>query len=441
MKMKKVLALVLGTTMVASLGLAGCGGSNGEAKEEGEAESSAKKTIKWISVNPGENGWEGLSKPILEEYEKETGVHIDAEFYAFNDLFEVIETKAAAGNADFDAMSVDVTFISKYAESEYLEPLDAYFTDEDKAKWDAASYEAGVWKDTMYGAPMNTSTQELYYNKTLLDEAGITIPENDADHRLTYEQVADLAKQGLEKLDPDGTKGMIGLDFQQVSRVYQMNMLPNSKGGANISEDGMSLDGVVNTDAWIDAMTWYQGLVNDGIASRGYDADQLGDQFYAGKMLFMVGGTWTPSQMQAEDEIGFTYAPCFEGYEDKVATSTGSWYFGINKDSEDKEEIAKFIKWFTLEKGSDMWLKVNGDVPSRVDKQNEIMENPEAAPDMKIAAYEAANTAVPRAVTPVFGEYSAVLDQAWEDVRNGADVKETLDNAIEQFDSATASYK
>lgn len=60
---------------------------------------------------------------------------------------------------------------------------------------------------------------------------------------------------------------------------------------------------------------------------------------------------------------------------------------------------------------------------------------------MKIAAYEAANTAVPRAVTPVFGEYSTALDQAWEDIRNGADVKETLSSAIEQYNSAIASYE
>ena len=60
---------------------------------------------------------------------------------------------------------------------------------------------------------------------------------------------------------------------------------------------------------------------------------------------------------------------------------------------------------------------------------------------MKIAAYEAANTAVPRAVTPVFGEYSTALDQAWEDVRNGADVEEALENAIDQYNSATASYE
>ncbi len=55
-----------------------------------------------------------------------------------------------------------------------------------------------------------------------------------------------------------------------------------------------------------------------------------------------------------------------------------------------------------------MWLETNGDVPSRLDKQDEIKNDPEASMDMKIAAYEAANTAVPRAVTPVFGEYSTV---------------------------------
>ena len=88
-----------------------------------------------------------------------------------------------------------------------------------------------------------------------------------------------------------------------------------------------------------------------------------------------------------------------------------------------------------------MWLEINGDVPSRLDKQEEIANDPEASQDMKIVAYEAANTAVPRAVTPVFGEYSTALDQAWEDVRNGADVEETLNNAIQQYDAATASYQ
>ena len=86
---------------------------------------------------------------------------------------------------------------------------------------------------------------------------------------------------------------------------------------------------------------------------------------------------------------------CFEGYEDKAATSTGSWYFGINSNSKNKDAAADFIKWFTLEKGNDMWLDINGDVPSRLEKQDEIKNDPDASKDMKIAAYEAAHTAVP----------------------------------------------
>ncbi|MDD3278559.1 MAG: sugar ABC transporter substrate-binding protein [Lachnospiraceae bacterium] len=451
MKKRRALALLTATAMMMSMCVTGCGGSNASSggatsKSEGEEKTSDSSagdavTIKWLSQGPGEDAWEGLTKPILEAFEEETGIHVEAEFYSFSDLFEVIETKSASGNADFDVMSVDVTYVSKYGSSGYLEPLDSYFTDEEKAKWDDASYQAGVWDDIMYAAPENTSTQELYYNKTLLDKAGITLPESDADHRLTYEEVAKLAKQAQDALDPDGSKGIIGFDFQQVSRVYQMNMLANSLGGSNISEDGYSIDGVVNTDPWKEAMTWYQGLVNDGVASKGYDADTLQEQFYAGNMVFMIGGTWTSSGMKCEDEIGCTYVPCFEGHEDQVATSTGSWYFGVNSQSKSKDAAAQFVKYLTLGKGNDMWLDINGDVPSRLEKQQEISNDANATPDMKIAAHEAANTAVPRAVTPAFGEYSTILDQAWEDVRNGADVGETLDNAVEQFDSAVASYK
>ena len=436
MKRKKIMALVLAATMIAGTALTGCGSKENDTKDSAgtseETGSTDEKTIKWLSTGPGEDSWEGLTKPIIEAFEKETGIHVETEFYSFNDLFEVIETKAASGNA---------TYVSKYGSNGYLEPLDAYFSDEEKAEWDDASYQAGVWDDVMYAAPENTSTQELYYNKTLLDEAGISLPENDENNRLTYEQVADLAKQALDVLDPDGSKGMVGFDFQQVSRVYQMNMLANSLGGKNISDDGYSLDGVINTEPWKDAMTWYQNLVNDGIASQGYDADTIGEQFYAGNMVFMVGGTWTPTNMKCDDEIDSTYAPCFEGHESEVATSTGSWYFGVNSQSKNKEEAAEFVKYFTLGEGSDMWLEINGDVPSRLDKQEEIMNDENASKAMKIAAYEAANTAYPRAVTPVFGEYSTVLNQAWEDVRNGADVDETLDNAVNEFSSAVAAYK
>ena len=60
---------------------------------------------------------------------------------------------------------------------------------------------------------------------------------------------------------------------------------------------------------------------------------------------------------------------------------------------------------------------------------------------MKIAAYEAANTAVPRALTPGYTEYDTVVNNMWEDIRNGSDVKGSLDNAVSQINTAFEKYK
>ena len=151
MKYRKLLALFLAGATTLTLGLTGCGG-NSKGSDGGESTGSGKGdtvTIKWLSQGTGAGSWEEITQPILEAYEEATGTHVDAEFYSFDDLFQVIETRSAAGDSDFDVMSVDVTYVAKYGSSGYLEPLDQYFTDEDKAKWDDASYQAGVWDDTM----------------------------------------------------------------------------------------------------------------------------------------------------------------------------------------------------------------------------------------------------------------------------------------------------
>lgn len=72
----------------------------------------------------------------------------------------------------------------------------------------------------------------------------------------------------LDVLDPDGTNGIFGFDFQQVSRVYQMNPLANSMGGLNIGKDGFTLEGVLDSEPWIKSLTWYQDMVNSGLSTR-----------------------------------------------------------------------------------------------------------------------------------------------------------------------------
>lgn len=407
------------------------------------AESSEPVKIVWVGQGVGENAWEGRTKHIIERYNELTGHNVVGEFYSFTDLFEVIEVKIASGSTDYDVISVDVPMVAGYVNRGYILPMDEYYTAEEKALFTDSAVEAGSWQGVFYAPPMNTSTQCLWYNQDLLDQAGIQMPESSPTDRLTWEEVVDIANKVLDVVNPDRNNGIFGLDWQQVSRVYQMNAIPNSLGGENIGEDGYTVEGILNGEAWIRGMSWYQNLVDTGVASRGIDADEMSNYFASGKMVFLVGGTWTANSVEqlGFENYGYCAMPAFKGYEDKVATPTGSWHFGINAASQNQEIAADFIKFFTLGEGNDLWLIANGDVPSRTEKLQEIMDNDEIAGYLKIGAYEAAYTAKPRALTPGFSEYSTVLDATWEDVRNGADVETALNSAVEQLNSALEKYK
>lgn len=455
--MKKILALILTISMV-SVGFVGCGKpveTEGPAKVESgevaESEDAAPETdrifegetITWLSYGPGENNWEGPVNRIVKVFEEETGATVKTEFYAFNDLFEVIEVKLGSGSSDYDVVSVDVPMVAGYVQRGYLTPMNDYFTEEELTGFIDSSVAAGTWDGDFYAPPMNTSAQLLWTNEALLEEAGITIPENSVDNRLTWEQVTQMAEETLAVVDPDRNQGFAGLMFQQVSRTYQMNAIPNSMGEKSMGDDGLTVDGIINTEGWEKACNWYQQLYEDGIALRGITSDEMSDVFHAGKIVFMAGGTWTKARA---DEAGFTdYGyypmPTFEGYEDEIATSTGSWHFGIPTNTENKDVAGEFIKWMTLGEGNTLWLEEHSDVPASIAGVKELIEDDNASELMKIAAYEAENTAVPRAVTPGYTEYDTVIANMWEDIRNGTDVKAALDSATAQINTALEKYK
>ena len=189
--MKKYLSLVLALMMV--LGMTAVAG----------AEAAQPQKIVWLSQGVGDNAWEGQTKPILEKYKELTGIEVVGEFYSFDDLFDIIEVKIASGSADYDVISVDVPMVAAYATRGYIAPMDQYFTAEEKAQFIDSAVTAGSWQGTFYAPPMNTSTQCLWYNKALLAEAGVTMPDSSVESRLTWDQVVEMATQVLDKVNPD----------------------------------------------------------------------------------------------------------------------------------------------------------------------------------------------------------------------------------------------
>lgn len=417
-------------------------GSESSASSSGSA-GTAKKLL-WLTQSPGPDpsSWEVLLKPILEEYNKANHVNVVGEYYGFNDMFQVVQVKIASGNSNYDILSVDGPMVASYAYHGYISSMDQYFTDAEKNEIAPASLKASSYNGKLYAPPMNTSSQVLYYNKDLLAKANVSVPDSDVNHRLTWDQVVDMAKKAISVVDPKGNNGISGIAFEQINRTYQMCALPNSMGEKSISDDGLSVNGVINDDGWVNALTWYQNIFKQGLCRKGLTADSTSNIFKSGKIVFEVGGTWDNVGF-AKAKVNFGYAPCptFKGYEGKVATPTDSWHFGIVKSSKNADEAAKFIKYMSIGNGNTEWLKANGDVPSTKAALDAIAKDSNSSGVLKIAAYEAGHTAVPRALTPGYTEYSTIMDQTWSDVMNGADPKTSLNKATSQIDAALAKYK
>ena len=243
------------------------------------------------------------------------------------------------------------------------------------------------------------------------------------------------------KLDPDGSQGLIGIEFQQVGRTYQMNVLANDLGGKNIADGGLSVDGIINAEPWTSALNWYQTQVNDGVFSKGIAAGDTSSYFMSDKIVFYLGTTAMPGTFASNnfDHYGFTYVPCFSGHEADVTTSCGSWTVGMNPYSEKVEAAVEFIKYLCLYDGADVYINASGMVPalSRQFTDELLTEKPYLA----IAQYEGEHTALVRAVTPGFNEYATSVNALWENVRNGADVNEAAQACVDELTTAFLEYE
>ena len=438
---KKVWLGLLTAAMVA--GLTACGSKAAEettAKAAGDS-VDGEVTIHLMMSNSQELGVSAAVEAFNKAYEGK--IKCEADYVAFNDVFETLEVLMSNKSTEYDIFAADGPNVAAYVSRGYLQPLNQWISDDEIKMFTDAMITEGTYKDQFYGAPMGNSSTVLYYNKALLKEAGINIDFDSVtpDNRLTWEQLIDYSKQALDVLDPDHSKGIYGIEFQQVGRVYQMNILPNSLGGAQISEDGLSVDGVIDTQPWMDALNFYQTQVNDGIFTRGISADDTSSYFQSGKILFYLGTTALPAAFEKNgfEDWGFTYIPCFEGHEDEIRSACGSWTIGMNTYSVKQEAAAEFIKYLTLYDGEDVYINASGMVPA-LDRQF-TDELKKAKPYMIMAEYEVKNTALVRAITPAFNEYSTAMNALWDNVRNGAEVAGAVDDCKAELETAFKEYE
>jgi ABC-type glycerol-3-phosphate transport system substrate-binding protein len=423
--------------------------------------TQAATTLHWLTLSDG--AWPASVKKVIAAFEAENpDIKVELDLYPFRQLFETIEVRMKAQDSDVDLISVDVPLVASYTVRGYLAPLDEYFAkDEIEKTWVKPSWQAGKYKENFMAAPQNSSSQFFYINRKLFQQANVTPPKalepgKDTtydqiasiakDDRWTWEQVVDAAKKLTKDNKGDGKTDVWGFEFDQVSRLYQLQCLGESLGSSLVSPDGLKAEGFLNSDQWVKAAQWYSDLFNKWkVSPKNVSPAESPDLFASGKVAMFVGGEWNVPRFQ-EAGVDFAIAPFPYFKEGRPVTGTGSWHVGVAKGSSHKAEAAKFAKFLTEnEEGSKIWFEAQGQLPatqallSAIENAEKYRSFPHDA--YLLGVYEARNSAVFRPVTPGYLQLEDIFFSTFEDIRNGVDPKQALDGAAERVDRFLAQFK
>lgn len=206
---KKVLSVLLASAMVC--GLAACGSSDGgstessqasapaasssaatESSASGDAAQAAAMTFTWW----GNQTRNERTQAALDLYsEQNPGVTFDTQPAEWSDYWTKLST-LAAGNSLPECLQMDYSYLSQYVSSDLLVDLTPYVESGvlDISNVDPGIIEAGSVDGKLYAVCAGVNAPALLYNKTLMDELGITVKDN-----MTMDEFYEIARQVYEK--------------------------------------------------------------------------------------------------------------------------------------------------------------------------------------------------------------------------------------------------
>jgi len=162
------------------------------------------------------------------------------------------------------------------------------------------------------------------------------------------------------------------------------------------------------------------------------------------KLAMTVRGPWAIKSL-TEANLPFQWRAAPHPYwGDDIFVPTDSWHLGVNPNSKNSEAAARFVVWASSVDGGRVWRELADIWPAQEVLLQEIFNDPanEDWPGKAnaVAAAEAEH-AEPRPLTPGYLEYEEILSDAFEDIRNDADVQEALTGAADRIDREMEKYR
>ena len=363
----------------------------------------------------------------------------DIEFIPRNDsgggYSDKINASVMSGDLP-DVLTVDGPNIAAYASNGIIQPL-AKLTEKEKSVYLQSIIDQGTYKDKLYALGAMESSVGLYYNKDILKEAGISIP--DADHPWTQSQFLDI----LAKLKPVmDKKNGYALDMTfpvGEATIYYYAPFFWSNGGNMVDETGLSVDGVFNSKENVKTVSYFQSLLKNKYMSK-VPIDHL---FESGRAAFKIDGAWEVNTLYTSyPAVSFGVAPYVVGdsWNGERYAPTGSWAFAASSKTKHIKGATELVKWMSgVDSGKRLWEKSKS-FPSTYEAY-ETIDVFQKDENYKALYYQLSNYGHPRPKTPAYPQVSTSFQQVLENcVLSGFDPQEQLDKSVERINAKLKRY-
>ncbi len=337
--MKKSILLV-GILLLIAAGLVVAGGQKETPKVEGQPYAGV--TIKYMAV--AEPISDFIRNDIIPGFTAKTGIKVEIDTTDYVKLHDKQVLELIAGR--YDVYQVDQMWVTKYTRNGWLEPLNTYIK---KFNTPVENYypnliDIGTIDGKIYTFPLSAIPVDLYFNKKMFAEAGLSTSLE------TWNDVLTAAKALTKDKNGDGVIDQWGIAIRgERGNPITWTYLPMLWSFGGKIFDG-KMKPVYNSPEAVAAVTYFKEL--NQYSPPGWHSAQdiasLMQQGQAGILTLMSvynGSMDDPAQSKVVGDIEFSDMP--KGPSGNQASILGLWTIGVAAKSTRKEAAALFLDYLT----------------------------------------------------------------------------------------------
>ncbi|KTS17205.1 extracellular solute-binding protein (plasmid) [Pantoea dispersa] len=351
-------------------------------------------------------------------------VQVNLEFVPYEALHDKIVAARGAGGNGYDVVLFDAIWPAEFSKFDLLQDVSSRISADEKEKIFPGAMNTVVFKGKTLGMPWILDTKYLYYNKAMLEKAGIK------DLPQTWQQVMDDARTIKQK---NIVKYPLVWSWSQAEAlVCDYTTLVSGFGGKFYNNGKLDF----STPASLQAVKLMKSSLDEGLtnpASREYLEEDVRKAFSNGDAAFALNWTYMynmandAKQSKVAGQVGIMPAP--GDAPNRFGAVNGSMGLGIAKGSSHPEQAWQYISYMTSQPVQNKYATLSLPIWKSSYQDPAVSKNQES---LIAAADKSLNVMLSRPETADYSRLSNTLQQQLQQVLVGSATPEAAMQAVDK---------